>query len=317
MKEIIKFLKTDQSSFDDNNNPHISTIDYDKIRKINQSFHDLRSKSANTRYLKLNPSLTKGQIWSVKNSYYDYLGEKNTSSHPLLVIITSEVFSLDSEECIRIQVISPFTQLAAADDIICNDASVIGFPFMIETWNELPVLVDLLENYIGFFNANFNVNIENVFLDKFQEEFRSIEINSARYLSNSVLSLIQFVENKQTEDSGVVISLFGKHEFPEFFVDNQKVESKFSLAAKSGFDKEDRCIIWESSTIPFKVYIRKDAAGFIITVTPYFESLLFDEHSINISGTIKDNRIVFCNLSSGLYILSFDNDSKQIIIRIK
>ena len=52
------------------------------------------------------------------------------------------------------KVVSPFVEFKADDDIFCNDSSIIGFPFIIETWNEQPILLDLIDNYLGYFELN-------------------------------------------------------------------------------------------------------------------------------------------------------------------
>jgi hypothetical protein len=59
------------------------------------------------------------------------------------------LINIANESFVRIQPISPFTEFQAADEILISDNSIVGFDFIIETWNEQPILTELLDEFVG------------------------------------------------------------------------------------------------------------------------------------------------------------------------
>ena len=91
----------------------------------------------------------------------------------MLVLITTDPESLDSDnEFVRVCPISPFIEMATSTDQICDDSSIVGFPFLVETWNEQPILVDLLDKYAGNYYSDLIEKDE--VLNQSQNEFREI-----------------------------------------------------------------------------------------------------------------------------------------------
>ncbi len=113
-----------------------------------------RSKRLNqTKHLKIQPRIQRNQIWSVKNDYDDFQGISQNTACPFLVLINNDPDDIEDENFTRVLIVSPFVEMAFANDEVSNDSSIIGFPFLIETWNDQPILTELLDEYIGYYEA--------------------------------------------------------------------------------------------------------------------------------------------------------------------
>lgn len=333
MKTIIQFLRNQIEPFSEGS---------EKVDAIETDSDNLKSLFINrskyvtqARHLKIHPRIQKNQIWTVKSEYDDFQGISQKTSHPFLVLINSEQEEIEDENFTRVFIVSPFIELAIQSDEVCNDPSIIGFPFLIETWNDQPILTELLNEYVGYYESRSNSfsktevfelanepnseysksNIEILFED--QKEFRNIEISRAKYINHSVLSLLSFLENRQSQDAGVVISLFDKIEYPKFFIGQTQKESNLSLAAKSGVDNEDKYLLWHNMTLPFQIYFRKNEGGFIITISSIGNFKLIKNTAEEIQSFSNKNKTVFANLKEGNYTLIYESFSEPIKIRLK
>lgn len=210
MKTIIQFLKSQVDTFSEGTEK-IDPTEKD-IEKLRNLFIN-RFKTVNqTRHLKIQPRIQRNQIWSVKNEYDDFQGISQKSSHPFLVLINNEIDDIEGELFTRVLIVSPFIEMAIKNDEVCDDTSIIGFPFLVETWNDQPILAELLDEYVGYYepkSISFSISksfeLVNVPMSKYkttvesitaiQQEFRNIEISRAKYINHSVLSLLSFLEN--------------------------------------------------------------------------------------------------------------------------
>lgn len=295
-----------------------------------------RSKSVNqTIHLKIQPRIQRNQIWTVKNEYDDFQGISQKASHPILVLINNEADDIEDENFIRVLIVSPFIEMATVSDEVCDNPSIIGFPFLLETWNDQPMLTELLDEYVGYYevksvsyskfksfellnepSSDFSKsNAES--LSEVQQEFRSIEISRAKFINHSVLSLLSFLENRQSKDAGVVISMFDKTEYPKFFIGQTHKEPNLALAAKSGVDSEDKYLLYKNENLPFQIFIRKDEVGFIISVHSTEKMKLFTNHKEEIIGTSNKEKTVFANLNAGNYSIVTEQIGEPIKIRLK
>ena len=329
MKTIIQFLKEELEPFSE---------DSEKVGATDQDIENLRnqfishSKSVNQpKNLKIQPRIQRNQIWTVKNKYDDFQGISQKTSHPFLVLTNNEPDDIEDEIFIRVLIISPFIEMATESDEVCDDPSIIGFPFLIEAWNDQPILVELLEEYVGYYEAksiSFSkskpLELVNEPISEYakpnaeiQLEFRSTEISRAKYINHSVLSLLSFLENRQSQDAGVVISIFDKIEYPKFFIGKTQKEPNLSLAAKSGVDIEDKYLLFEDKNLPFQIFIRKNEIGFIISVLSTEKMKLFTNQKAEITGTSNKEKSVFANLKAGNYILISEQVKEPIKIRLK
>lgn len=315
MKSILKFLMdTELGSIDPINFPN----NENRLNSLNQLFNNRFPEEEYSSHLKIKPNFKKNQIWSVKKQYYDYQGKKHIVNHPFIVLIYDILNAIEEEAILRVMPISPFVEIASKSDEICRDSSLIGFPFLVETWNDQPILAELLEDYLGYYEFQSNIgSAEKDTLTNIQKEFRSIEIDRASYLNYSISSFISFLENKQSNDSGAVISINDRSEYPKFFVGGNEEESSLSLAAKSGFDVEDKYLLFDYENLPFEIYIRKNEAGFILSALTNLKIYLNDQFDQEIVGHFDNEKYVYSNLEKGLYKLSSDQLDSPIIIRLK
>lgn len=349
MKTIIQFLKSPYDFFSE---------DFEKIDSTKKDIEDLRSLSMNrpktsnlTRQLKFQPKIQRNQIWTVKNDYDDFQGITQKASHPFVVLINNEPDDFEGESLVRVSEISPFIEMATVNDEVCDDPSIIGFPFIIESWNDQPILAELLDEYIGDYEVKssslfksedsdlvrdplaeyFKANSET--LSEIQQEFREIEISRSKYLNHSILSLLSFLENKQSKDSGVVISILDKIEYPKFIIKNDEEKNhlaaeptaKFGsgtignnlLLSSSGLDGEDKYLLLDNECLTFKIYIRKNENGFIISIESTENIELTSNIRGVIDGTSNKEKTVFANLKPGNYILKTKTVKSPIKIRLK
>lgn len=331
MKTIVQFLRNQIEPFSEGT----EKVDTTETESGNlQSLFINRSKYVTpTRHLKIHPHIQKNQIWTVKSEYDDFQGISQKTSHPFIVLINSEQEEIEDENYTRVFIVSPFIELATQSDEVCNDPSIIGFPILIETWNDQPILTELLNEYVGYYESksisktevfelatepNSEYSKSNIeILSEEQKEFRNIEISRAKYINHSVLSLLSFLENRQTHDAGVAISLFDEIEYPKFFIGQTQKESILSLAAKSGVDNEDKYLLWQNMTLPFQIYFRKNEEGFIITISTIGNFKLIKNTTEEIKSFSNKNKTVFANLKNGNYTLIYESFSEPIKIRLK
>lgn len=333
MNNINQFLKSQINIFS-KDATKVDVTDRD-IKNIHALFLSKSKSFHQTRHLKIKPWVQKGQIWTIKNQYDDFESLSQKTSHPFIVLVNNDPNDIEGEGFVRVFVISPFIEMASSVDEVCYDASIIGFPFLIETWNDQPLLTEILDEYIGYYELKsktfakseaFELVNEPItdylkaaseILLEAQQEFRDIEISRAKYINHSVLSLLSFLENRQSQDAGVVISIFGKTEYPKFYIDQTQNEPTLALAAKSGIDGEDKYLLLDNESLPFKIFIRKNEDGFVLSVYTADNLKLITNHNEEITGISNNEKTVFAKLQAGKYTLISEQVKESIKIRLK
>jgi hypothetical protein len=331
MYTILKFLK-EKFEIPSNIQESIDLSDND-IERVNRLFSSNSKVQKESKHLKIRPRFQQHQIWSVKSEYFDFFGNPLKTSHPFLVLINSEPGEIDDEEFLRVFIISPFIEMASSNDEVCQDSSIVGFPFLVEIWNDQPILAEILNEYIGFYETKSTKSWElqlpqnlgsselsatlDVNLNSFQREFRDIEISNAKYLNHSITALLTFLENKQSQDSGVIVSMLDKIVYPKFFIGNNQKEDDYMLVARSAIDTEDKYMLYENKSIPIKIFFRRDEDGFILTIMPFGIATLIDSNNELIVGTSNSEKTVYSNLKKGLYALTVEPIKEPIKIRLK
>lgn len=273
-----------------------------------------------TGKLKAKPTPRSGQLWLVKDSYDDYLTNLVQSSIPFIVLIVEANESLEDELFCRVQPISQFTEFVSEDDYTVNDPSILGFPFLIETWNEQPILNDILDYYLGSIDINEFVSFkQNVDLSEQQASFRKLEIDNSAFLRHSVLSFLSFLEERQTEDTGVVININKHIVKPVFFADDIRYDNHYAMAAKTGIDHSNKFFELEDNidSDKIKIRIKRYMEDFVLSVYSDIEFTLKDKGNKELVGNKEEDRIIYSSLSPGLYYLESTKDKSLIKIRIK
>ena len=134
-------------------------------------------------------------IWICKQSYKNAFGEEISISEPIYLFVVSEIDNLDGEDFVRVQPISKEIINICGDDILVEDTSILDVPFIIETWNEQPLLVDVFEKKVGDINFELpKVEVQENYT-KQQLDFRTKEIQRTAYLRQSILSSLAKQEN--------------------------------------------------------------------------------------------------------------------------
>jgi hypothetical protein len=322
MNKIIEFLQSQSGS----DNIPANRIDKEKLSK---SFIDLKSifdtsESGDKRILKLKskPKIKKGQIWLCKQEYYDKLGNQIIGSIPYIVLVICNTENIANESFVRIHPISPFTEFKAADDIIISDNSIIGFDFIVETWNEQPILTELLDEYVGDLNIDLaKVDDTELNLSNIQKEFRKAEIRNTKYLRQSINSLIEFEELK--EENTVLLNIENSVHLVKSDDSETKIislineaEQPYLQAAKKGRFKDRPTYLFYKTIddVDIEIKIIKEDETYIVAVKQPMEIELKDSRFTLLKQSTPN---LYDNLRSGLYFVKVKGISNEIRIRLK
>lgn len=276
------------------------------------------SLEANT--LKSKPTPRAGQLWIVKPSYEDYFTNLIESNIPFIVLIVEANENLENELFSRVQPVSPFIEFLAGDDYVVSDPSLIGFPFLIETWNEQPVLNEILDYSLGSFDIDQYISSKaNVDLTDQKTAFRKLEVDSTTFLRHSILSYLKFMEERQTEDTGIIININQHIIKPAFFADEIKYDTHYDYAAKTGIDNSNKYFELEEKLASgdIKIRIKRNVEDFILSVYSDTEYILKSNDNKVLSGTKAEDRMIFTMLNPGLYYLESASSKSLIKIRLK
>ena len=320
MNKIIDFL---QNQSEDENIPE-SSIDKNKLDKSFNKIKDAIVSSdfneKNISQLKKIPEIKKGQIWLCKQTYFDKLGNEITGKNPYLVLVVNDIDKIANEDFIRVQPISPFTEFLASDEILIEDNSVVGFDFIIETWNEQPILTELLDEFVGRLDIkNLKIDESGLSLSKSQKEFRKAEIRNTAYLRQSINSLIQLEESKEYNtvfiniDNSIYLPNEGKEKQKLLDLDLVKEpEQSYLLAAKKGKLKDRQTFLFEDEKYGIKIKVIQESDGYVISVKKP-ENVEIK----NIDGNIlkQSGPNLYDKVKSGLYFIK--TNEKEIRLKLK
>lgn len=322
MNAIVDFLKSqpqDSTSVSFGKNYRITKSDINNLmRYFSKDFYK-------PSIIRLLPSKKKGQIWTVKKEYIDYQGNMQITQHPPMVLICSQPEVMQGEQVLRVQPISPFIEMAGKDDLICERQNIVGFPFLVETWNEQPLMAEILEHYIG--NCDVDDFIELGTQDSSNEDienFRRIEIDNAKFLNHSLLVYLNELERSEhfvfSADlffNGSKKSVHVAKGQPDFSLLMQ--HESYSIAAKSGNSSDDESIIdFDEPNLPFKIQVRHNNDGYVLTLhTSESVKLSLDSTDQSYKAYCVKNRIIFSELPSGLYRIEGNSLDDIITIRLK
>lgn len=321
MNKIIEFLQSQSGS----GNIPANRIDKERLSKSLidlKSFFDT-SESGAKRILKLKskPKMKKGQIWLCKKEYYDALGNHIIGNTPFLVVIISEVESMVDETFVRIQPISPFTEFKAADDILIIDNSIIGFDFILETWNEQPILTELLDEYVGDLDIDFTMAHETEEnLSNNQKEFRKAEIRNTEYLRQSINSLIEYEELKEENtvflniENSLHLVKSDNEETKTIRLINEPEQTYLQAAKKGGFKDRPTFLFHKTiEGVDINIKILEENDSYVLSVKQPKEIELKDSHN-NLLKQSTPN--LYDNLRSGLYFIKVKGISNEIRIKL-
>ena len=322
MNNIIDFLRNQSS------NEEVSDSSVRKD-KLSNSFDNLKvdlgliEAGGNKSFqLKSRPDVRKGQIWFCKQQYFDALGNEITGNFPYLVFVVSDVEKFADENFIRIQPISPFTEFAANDELLIKDDSIVGFSFIIETWNEQAILTELLDEFVGNLNIEaLKIDETEMSLSKSQREFRKAEIRNTAYLRQSINSLIEFEEF--SEEKTIFLNINNSIHFPKFNIPKAKIISALNepkqdylIAAKKGKFKDRPTTLFENTIdgVEIKIKVIKDGDRYILAIKQAESVELKDINGMVLKQTTPN---LYDEVSGGLYFIRIKGIENEIRIRLK
>ena len=318
MNVINKFLS---SSVDDATSDVNISVNENDVQYVNNIFASFNRSCPN---LKILPKYKRNQIWTVKSQYVDFEGEIQTSKHKMIVLLISEPEELSEEiSFVRVCPLSPFVDMASSNELICDNAALVGFPFIVETWNEQPLLTEILDKYVGDYSCEIHESIEE--LSKDQQTFREIEISNARFLNQSIIAYTNEMERADYFSFSVDFMSDSKVRtihMPKLNVQSPTLipltgHAEYAMAARSGNILTDNdCIEIDSVDVPFHIEVRKKNNEYILTIIPKVDVKL-SSNGKTFDCRSNDERIVYSGLKQGLYDIESPLTSKKITIRLK
>lgn len=318
MNVINKFLS---GCVDDTISDVNISVNENDAHKINNMFASFNKSRPSLRIL---PKYRRNQIWTVKSQYVDFEGELQNSKHKTMVLLITDPEELgDDVSFVRVCPLSPFTDMASPNDVLCNDAGLVGFPFIVETWNEQPMLTEILEKYVVDYSCEIVESNENLSDD--QQAFREIEISNARFLNQSIIAYTNEMERADNFSFSVDFVSDSKVRtihMPKLNVQSPtliplKGHAEYATAARSGNILTDNdCIEIDSVDVPFHIEVRKKNNEYILTIIPKVDVKLSSNGKV-FDCRSNDERIVYSGLKQGLYDIESPLISKKITIRLK
>jgi tetratricopeptide (TPR) repeat protein len=138
--------------------------------------------------------ISTNEIWLCKKSFFGVNDIVIKCEEPYSVVIVMKPDSFNGEEFVRVQPVSKQIKFRSDEDILVEDETLLGYPFIIETWNEQPILTKLLDKKIGSIkNISGETEEQNEYTEE-QLSFRKSEIRRTAFLRQSVLSYIDSSE---------------------------------------------------------------------------------------------------------------------------
>lgn len=318
MNVINKFLS---GCVDDSTSDVNISVNENDAQIINNMF---ASFNKSCPILKILPKYRRNQIWTVRNQYVDFEGEIQKSNHKTMVLLISEPEELSEDvSFVRVCPLSPFIDMASSNDVLCNDAELVGFPFIVETWNEQPMLTEILEKYVGDFCCEIHESHDELSAD--QKTFREIEISNARFLNQSIIAYTNDMERAENFSFSVDFMSDSKVRtihMPKLNVQSPKLipltgHAEYAIAARSGNVLTDNdCIEIDSIDVPFHIEVRKKNNEYILTIIPKVDVKL-SSNGKTFDCRSNDERIVYSGLKKGLYDIETPLTTKKITIRLK
>ena len=190
MKLILKYLNNPKFSFEFRSDDIDETLADNTYASFIEEMGHTDGNNTATPLPHLTPKPGIGQIWLCRQEFVDRKGLTIKGDIPYYIIIVDNPGNLGDLNFVRVQPLSMFTEFEAGDDRVVEDESITGFKFLIETWNEQPIDVDLLQNYIGSIDLQIPYEDQEVTLTQYQRDFRKVEIENTAYLRQSVVSYL-------------------------------------------------------------------------------------------------------------------------------
>ena len=277
---------------------HLLEIKTDKRNKIRLAYrHDIQPY----------------QIWSTRTRQYSIFAESIHTFYPYMVMIkTAPKIYPDSHAIIRVQPVSFIMDFISEGDIVIDDTGLLGMPFIIETWNEQPMMESGLQEHICKLNLPLPKPCGFTSLDehdrKLISQFRYFEIQNTGYLRRPVMSLVEYYEKYNQE--GCVIHDGNK---PDLIASiksgTHAADSYMAMAAKSGSKNRQRQhLAWKGALtdISCELIITPFDKQFDLMLHSDEGKLKLFDHELNpvpIVQIQKTNNVIYQQVNPGIYFI--------------
>ena len=321
MKEILNYLNQPIDSKD------VPDIEGSGNKELERSYNKLstlfttdhRKESQIFIESPTSQNFCQGQIWLTHKTYIDYIGNIVDGHFPFYVYIEKGPISLGDLSFIRVQPISSFLEFASIDDIVVENNEITGFQFFIETWNDQPVSLDVLGTYIGEINiAEYSKNKTGP-INESHKNFRKIEIENTSYLRRSVISYLEWEQNCQSENSGIVLNAGNMPVFP---INEQPTQSQpqYLYAAKKGIESKAEYYTYNEQLNGelIEITIKKDENYFTILIKYESNIMLKNIKGDEMGDYLVKNgeNTIYEELPFGMYQLFIRDNEESIKIRV-
>jgi hypothetical protein len=263
-----------------------------------------------------------GTIWLTKRSYIDYEGSEISAEIPYYVHISSVITELNKTEYVKVQPISQFTMFAGPDDLFMDDDSITGFKFIIETWNEQPITLNLLDKYIGKIDSKLTYSDTTGELSDDLKTFRKYEIQNSKYLRNSITSYLSWEENVQDGFGGVVFNYGNTPIYPSFGQILPSSSDYLAAARAIGLGGGQKSCTYEQEigghTILIEVIHYEELFTLVIKSTMRGLKLMNEKSDVLEASSSDDNQevTVYRELENGAYRVWDHETDTSIRIRL-
>lgn len=286
-----------------------------EARKTLQKLNNLLKKKTNLKKILLGyrHDIQPYQIWSTRSRQYSVFAESIHTFYPYMVMIKSapQTF-LGNHGIVRVQPISFIMEFMSEGDIIINGTEPLGMPFIIETWNEQPMLKSGLYQFIFKLNLPLPEPYYPTVLNgndrKLISQFRYFEIQNTGYLRQPVMSLFKYYENNIHE--GCVIHDGNKpYLIGPTIPEKQTADGYVAMAAKTGSAYQKmQTLGWTGilGNIPCELTITIFENEFDLMLRSEKGKLqLFDESLIplSIARIQKRDSIMYQKVNPGIYFI--------------
>jgi len=321
MKEILNYLNRPIDGKD------VPNIESSKETGLEQSYKELSvlftddQQNVSKLFIEsqIPQKIRKGQIWLTHKTYIDYIGNIVDGHFPFYVYIEKGPIKLGKLSFVRVRPISPFVEFASVDDIVINNDKVTGFEFFIETWNEQPVSIDVLNTYIGEINDSEYLKSTNNTISANISNFRKLEVQNTGYLRSSVTSYLEWDESRQSDNSVIIFNLGNTPVFPINELTAQS-QTQYLYAAKLGLENGEEYYTYNENIGGelIEISIKKNMNYFTILINHGSNVMLKNIKGDEMGDYLVANgeNTIYEELPFGMYQLFISDNEESIKIRV-
>ena len=296
--------------------------------KIPYEIRELSRQKALTFHKVINSptpeKVTAGQIWSTKSKFELPDGRRFETEEPRLIFVFQADYNrAEAYKHVVGFPISVSTEMASIYDcILPKEESNLDFEFMIEVWNETPVLVGQLSRYVGALSEHQTAQVQELYFSYFHGDvisagfnltigsqiygesdprfaFQEKEIFAVSYLANAATAALE-LDDVPEEEGTKINGNWHKFEFEPFFAKLSGIFKNRETAFAATFEEEERFLIHNPSPeygFTFELLSRKRPPYIIyIEVLKVSPELLGHTCMVSVKAEFKSWNSKMCTL---------------------